>query len=355
MNENLAEKLAGGLGNGTKVRPIKRQEKAKAEKPANKTAKAGKPRVRKPKPPTPEPAKPASLLEEIFLAGDALSGVDVMGGIAVANSILTNSRAVAIFVKALSEADALAIQKLGFDRLEADVKEEWYALSLAEIETQLRDWVREGSDAPGKMLAVLAAIGGTAKTVDAIDPLWRLYVEIVRPARDVQTYYELSQLLKNLNSKGLTETFLDRTNLPADAVTLRGRGWHTTRYLPAMERGKKIPMAEAGWPFIKEAEARAQKWAEERRGRLAELKGSATKDFTPAKAKAGNEGTIFLQTGPNSGALLQVEKNKVRIAQVVGTMARRTGWMSWDSEQEPWLDENLFNAFQAWKEKKEPT
>ena len=359
--------------------PAKEKKPAKAKaatkKPAAKKAepkKSATPRVRKPKvekpvvvelaveAPKPEPSKTKpNPLEKIFQAGKALAAVDVMGGIAVTNSILTNQEAVGTFTKALSEADALAIQKLSFSRSEIEVQEEWYALSLPKIEDHLKVWAEAGSEAAEGVMAVLNAIRETAKTVDAIDPLWRLYLEIVRPANNVRSYHDLTELLRELRQKNLVETFMDRNHYPAKAIVTKAGDWHKVVHLPAMEKGKTILMAETGWPFLKEAEDRAKEWAEGRRNRLDELKGSATKGFTSADAEEGKEGTLFLQAGLNRGALLQIHKTeagiRVRISRAIGMPLRTpTDWMSWNAKQDAWPERDLFFAFEAWKKKTAP-
>jgi hypothetical protein len=373
----LADQLANGLGNGTKVQELKpRNGQAKANDPATKepaTPKARKSRAKKPAIVEPEAATPVvetpkpveepkpvakpNPLEELFQVGEALSGMDVLGGIAMTNNILTDQRAVATFVKAMSDAEALAIQELGFKRLEAEVKEEWYALSFAKVEAQLQTWSRNGSAAAKGIVAIFATIRKLAPTVDAIGPLWQLYTEIIRPAKNANSYPELANLLRELFQKGLVERDFDRKHYPSKAIKTKAGDMHHNIHLPAMERGRSIPMIEAGWPFLKEAEVRAKAWAEGKRSRLDELKGSATKDFSANDAEAGNGGTIFIQTGENRGALLQVHKTDGGIrVRVIGMPLRTpTEWLAWDAKQEVWPDKDLYHAFKTWRNKVQPT
>ncbi len=299
-------------------------------------------------PPKPVVSAP-SLLDEILSAG--MTENKVAEAITMANTILTDSRTVGAFVKAIGSADALFIQKVGFTRRQDMVRDELNALTFPELEKQLQTWSKEGDDAARNIVNTLALF--KKSSVDITGPLWKLVVEIVRPANNVRAYYDLSQLLKELVSKGLAEKMTDRRHYPEKAIIL-GDAQHTSAYLPAMERGRAIPIIEAAWPWVKEAEGRAKEAAEKRNERLNNLRAEVNgQSLSYADAAAGKDGKVFLQTGPNSGLLLQVGENRARIIQAVGLMFRSSGWMA--LEPKKWArefhDQNVFCAFEAWKKK----
>lgn len=367
-----AKSLANGLGRG--VTPEIDVPDSKPENPGKKPADK-KPRTRKPKARTevaepeavtaPEPAIPGPVaaemttaattskesddsLEGLFLAGEALSGIDVLGGIARADKILTNARAIGIFVDAIGKAEKLAIHELKFGRLESEAKEKWYALSFAEVEAQIQTWAKAGDSTAQGILTVFAQIRKIADMVDAIKPLWQLYCEVVRSAREVRSYKDLADLMRKLKDSRVVEVFFARRKPPEHAIMVGN-----TAYVPAMERGEKVPMADAGWPFLQEAQRRAAKYIEGRKTRTEELRGSVDNP-TPAQVRAGRTGTIWLEVSDSKGAMALVRKTgelmQVRINQAVGLPLNSTGWMSWDTPQDDWPDPGLFHAFHKWKQ-----
>lgn len=369
-----AKNLANGLGRG--VTPEIDVPESKPENSGKKTAdkktrtqkpkarpEVAEPEVTTPKPTMPGPVAPetasaATTSEEsddsltgLFLAGKALSGIDVLGGIARADKILTNARAIGIFVDAIGKAEKLAIHELKFGRLESEAKEKWYALSFAEVEAQIQTWAKASDTTAQGILTVFAQIRKIADMVDAIKPLWQLYCEVVRPAREVRSYKDLANLMRKLKASHVVEVFFARRKPPEHAIMVG-----STAYVPAMERGEKVPMADAGWPFLQEAQGRAAKYIEGRKTRVEELRGSVDK-LTPAQARAGRAGTIWLEVSDSKGAMALVRKTgdlmQVRINQAVGLPLNSTGWMSWDTPQDDWPDPGLFHAFHKWKQ--EPT
>jgi hypothetical protein len=193
--------------------------------------------------------------------------------------------------------------------------------------------------------------------VDVISPLWELMTVIVRPADSVNTYHDLSQLMKYLRDqrKLVQSRMADRNqkHWPQGTIVL-GEGWHQVGYMPAMERNHKIPLAEAGWPYVLAAEGRAKEWAGQRKDQLEDLKSQADV-ISLEDVEGGKQGQVFLKTGPNSGALAAVKKDGrglgVRIVRTIGMRARPGGWMRGDAPQADWPDSDLFFAFEAWKKK----
>ena len=358
--------LANGLGRGVTSEIDVPKPENPGKKPADKKTLTRKPRakpeVAEPEVTTPEPTTPGPVTPEtasaatssvesddslagLFLAGEALSGIDVAGGIARADKILTNARAIGIFVDAIGKAEKLAIHELKFGRLESEAKETWYALSFAEVEAQIQTWAGAGDATAQGILTVFTQIRKIADMVDAIKPLWQLYCKVVRPANEVRSYSDLSNLLRELRSSNVVQVFTRRK--PPEYAIMVGN----TAYVPAMERGEKVPMADAGWPFLQEAQGRAAKYIKGRKTRVEELRGSVDK-VTPAQARAGRTGTIWLEVSDSKGAMALVRKTgdlmQVRINQAVGLPLNSTGWMSWDTKN--WPDPGLFRAFQKWKQ-----
>ncbi|MCX6724274.1 MAG: hypothetical protein NT155_03855 [Candidatus Staskawiczbacteria bacterium] len=290
----------------------------------------------------PKPAKPGGLLNLILKAGKNMKGDEVAEAIQEAGAVLTDAGAVATFVEAINLADALAMQKLGFD--DPTVKDWWFQLELPKLEEQLQHWASNGDASAKQILATLSAF--RQSQVDVMGPLWRLVNEIVRPANDVRTYHDLSELMKDLLAKGLVDPITPRGRyMPKNAVAIGDyKG-----YLPAAERGHPIPMVQAGWPFIKAAEARAQKRVQEQEERVATLE-RETANLSPNEAFAKQEGDVFLKVGPRSGALLHITNRQIRIVEVIGLKLsgpRNSLFLS--SGRNSWPNEDLFRAFEAWR------
>ena len=404
----LATELAKGLGGGVAVRIDSRLahhnpegKKPVAKKPAaEKPATVKKPRApRKPKaakpvettpiveppkviepeataavvetPKTVEATKPASSTVDkpvvaakkpaakrdpfasLFKAGAALEAVDIVGSVAMKDDILANPKAVAMFVKAISDADRLAISRLSFDRPESEVCQEWYALNFARIEAQLQVWKKTGNDSASKILAVFAEVRQLSKV--AIEPLWQLYREIVRPANNANSYPELTALLKVLRKKNLTQVDFCRRNYPearAIRINVGDRDWNI--HMPAQERGRTIPIIDVAWPFLKAAESRAKQRARGKQDLLRGLRKSADEGYFPADAEAGEDGTLFLGFGESRGASIQVRNTdagiRVRVSNAIGfPFHTPTQWLSWNAKQSAWPDNGLFKRFEAWK------
>ena len=336
----------------TKVKKTPKGGKKAAAKPAEKapeeTMASSTPVP--PAPIIPETVKPVitlSLLDEITQAGDNLVGERIVEAIHLANDILANEKAVKAFVNAMIAIDALALNKLSFNRLKDDVRQEWYQLTLQEIDDQLNEWSEDGDANATKILATLNTF--KKSQVDVIDPLWKLYTEIVRPANDVKSFADLKQLMHNLHDKDLLEKRMNWRSYPANTVVL-GNDEFSVGYLPARENGKKILMIETGWPFVKEAEARVK---ENRQGKLAELEKLATIGFTSSDAKKGVEGFVFLKAGEDRGVLLQVRKYeevKIRIYRAIGIKVDPpTNWVEWTIDKKEWISDDLYASFEAWK------
>ncbi|MGD0576705.1 MAG: hypothetical protein ABSA74_01385 [Candidatus Staskawiczbacteria bacterium] len=354
--------LSGGLGRG--VLP---ETKTEGKKSRSKKQKAEKPEADKPvvesavvaeQPPVVETPKPEAVdpFAGLFEAGEALEAANVAATVEKKNSILANEKAVAIAMKAFTDADNLAIDELKQDRVESEAREEWYKHSFAELEDKVKSWANAGNGDAAKILKVFAQLRQISAI--AIEPLWRPYKEIIRRSRSVNSFPALVELLKWLEEKNLVEREFDKRR-SAKAVRTKAGDFHYNYWLPLMEGRKAIQLIEIAWPSIKEAEVRALEWESGKRTRFTELKGSATKNYFLANAEAGYGGTIFLEAGQSKGALIQVQKNgdriRVRAIAAVGLPIRTpTEWLPVDAEQKAWPDEKLFPAFVAWKKKTPP-
>lgn len=297
------------------------------------------------RPRQPKLEAPKSLLDEILAAGGQTT--HVAEAINMANTILTNEGAITTFVETIKGAEALYMNRLGFERIEQDVRQELDGMDLQAIEQKLASWGKEGDSTATALLTPLTAFHKSA--VDVLGPLWSLYTEIIRPARRVRTYYELSQLLKRLVEKGLVER-LARRHYPEKAIVL-GDEQHATGYLPAMERGSVVPMAEAGWPWMKKAEEAAKETLSGRAQKLDKLNEETTPGFMPADVESGKEGVILLRTpgvGLNSGALLRIRNKRFVVIEAVGLRTERKPWMSTDSRRDEWPSKDIHDAFRLW-------
>jgi len=376
--EKLVEALANGLGGGNPVQKLKENPvKKEGKKPeAKKVTEAPKPTKEvsaseEPKPEVLAPAKPATQPQQAAVAEPAAPKLSLkdqilrasqksgVGGIAVAvqeaKEVLQDTQTVNVFVEAITAADALAIQCGSFDRLEEEVRREWQALSLSQIETRLQTSAENGDYSAKQVLTQLAPFRGSR--VDVVGPLWRLYTEIVRPALAVKSYYDLAKLMRSLADKRLVESQMDRQYYPKGAVLLKN-SWHTTAYFPAMERNKPIPMIQAGWPWVLVAEQQCKDAVEDRRKRCAEMMVEDT-GLTPAQAECGTEGKIFLCIDKDNsrGALLCIKSHRrdpgVRIVKTIGMKVGQPSWIPYDAPVSAWPKDaaDVFYAFQAWKKR----
>lgn len=292
-------------------------------------------------PANPEDAA-GNLLAEILEHGDQM--VQVCAQIKTAQTILSNPKAIAVFISAVLQADSLAEAKLQFDQSLTKVRSEWYKLGLQDFFRILEDWASNGDKIAVQILQTLAAYKKTA--VDIVEPLWRLVSEIVRPAREAESYFHLAQLMKKLQDAGFVDFISPRRYYPEAAIVF-GFG----AYLPKRERGHLIPIIDAGWSFIKEAETRAKERMAGQMRQLEEMKGEAKAEpITPSGAKAGEEGKIFLVIGNNGGVLYHIKDCKVRVKASVNTWTRSSGFVPFFRVADYWRDQTVASRFERWLE-----
>jgi len=371
----LAEALGAKLVEETKTdKPSKNTKETNMKKPTTATATVKKPAAKKPdaKKKAP-PASPAvqieksepNLLDSILAAGAAFAGHKVVEAISMANTILSNDGAVKTFVDVISAADALAVQKLGFDQLAGNVENDWYEKSFHQLKEQLQKWTSTGDNLAKKILATLAAF--EASQADVTTALWQLVNEVVRPAKEVGSYADLNAFMKRLFDAGLVDKRTNQVHYSDKAVMI-GSDRANTVYLPAMSHGKVIPMMESGWAFVKEAEKRAKDRVQEQIGTLQDLEHEATAEYWPSDAENGVEGKIFLQLSERHGALLLIKQipfekgtgkkketvmcPRVQIIKTVG-MRKMDSLIGYDAGKDAWPDGGLFFAFQAWKKRRQ--
>jgi len=214
------------------------------------------------------------------------------------------------------------------------------------LEKQLTEWA--GSDDDDTAQKILAGIAPFKKALDVVRPLWRVATEIVRPAEEVKVFHQLIKLLVELDEKGLVRKMSGRRNYPSNAIVI-GMGHNSTAYIPAMA----IPMAAAGWPWLKKAEERSKLAANERIQKLLKMEEQVT-DLTPAEAAIGKEGHILLRTGPTNGALLRIKDRQFFIAESVGILIKTHGWKNMTTGEQNWPDSGLYHAFRAWEKQGAP-
>ena len=191
--------------------------------------------------------------------------------------------------------------------------------------------------------------GFKESNVGMTERLWGVVQTVVRPARAVTSYRQLSDLINVLAGKNLVYRCDPRE---PEAIVL-GFGRQATGYLPAKKGDKPIAEMEAAWRWMKEAEERAQEVVEEQRAAVEKLRQKAT-GLTPAEAMEGKEGDVFLPVNKSAGALIHVRSSVpgqpcFRITESVGLYLRKSGIISLMAGKHVWPNENLFRACEAWK------
>lgn len=291
--------------------------------------------------PEPQPAKRLTALEQIKLARERMRSGNVVESIEEAREVRNDPSSIEVFLDAVDAADRYAAGK-------SDSCLNWRELSLTEMEEQLAIWAKIDHDVVSIILDSFAAF---RLKVSVLESFWRLVPEVLRPAREIRKFYDLSALMSRLEDIGLVVV-----RRPAE---LHGEKAKLAVIVQRHEKLAFLPanaLAEGAWKWVKEAEVRAVADYEQRLARLAALKKEAT-GLRPVQARTGTEGKVFLSTGEGKGALVQVRKNaacvSVKILEVVGHPLglEKTGWTNWDAEKRfwPYGSEDIFRAFQVWK------
>lgn len=346
-----------GNGKRDKKPDAKPVAKAPEEKPAEKPAK--KPRAQKPE--VADKAKPkakVSPLEKVRKALAAFKAEDVSGAIQAANDIRSDKDLVKDFVSAIETACNLFDARENFKGEESLTRREWMRLPFSTWETMIRE-KKEGGMAGLEPLCDLIDAIREANTVDVLHDLWELWATIAGPASEIGTMPQLVQFLQQLYSQNLVESKdgLDRycknqEVLEKAILVSAGKYGNSFKrfYLPARKDGKDIPIMEGGWAFVKEAEERAKTWQEGKHEQIANLKKSATRNYTTDDLKAGKEGYVFIQFGWTNAALLQCNRGGVRILRGIGLrgVATPTRWLG---KPEDWPVEvkEVYRLFEDWK------
>jgi hypothetical protein len=281
-----------------------------------------------------------NLLAEILENGDQM--LQVCAQIKTAQTILSNPKAIALFINAVLQADSLAEAKLQFDQSLTKVRNDWCKLNLRDFLRMLEDWADKGDKIAAQILQTLAAYKKTA--VDIVEPLWKLVTEIVRPANEAESYFHLAQLMKKLQDNGFVDFITPRKFYPEAAIVF-GFG----AYLPKRERGHLIPIIDAGWTFLKEAEKRAKERMAGQILQIEEMKTEADLNpITPEEARASKEGKLFLIIGNNGGVLYHIKDRKVSVEVSVNTFTRSSGFVSFHRVAEYWRDQTVAVRFERW-------
>ena len=296
------------------------------------------------KPATTTPPKSArlTLKDQVARVSAGLDSGGVIADINDADDFLADSVSVRKVVEAIRVADAMASRRITTERFNT---RKWRSLGLTAILSHVRDWVDHGADAQTrKALNTLEVV--QQNSIDVIDKLMLLVNVIVRPADDVGSYHYLRELLEELVGQNVLQKWHNLPSWPRHAILDRRDKNEITGYLPNPER----LMAEHGWHYLQEAEARAKEHSAENRRRLAAMELRDT-GLTVAEARTGHDGKVFLRVSRNSGATMDVWYNRtVRIVETVGMVTKKTGWIPLNSTREDWpRDEKLWNAFVAWR------
>jgi len=258
--KELAESLARCMGGGTKVAQLK--EKA-VKKPRGKKnvavaepAPAPVPVEEKPATPpvleAPKP-KPLSVREQIAAAKKNMEAGNILASIEEATDVKKDPTSAAAFLEAVDHADAFARSKAH----DSDCCRNWNQLSLQQMQEQLAKWAAAGNENVIRpILDTLEAFGLTK--VDVTSSYWRL-VDVLRTARNVNSYRGLSQLMSFLLSEKRVVAVVARDLSPRDravAVILKWR--EEMGIIPIKHQGIPDPAIQGIWPYIKKAEEKAK-------------------------------------------------------------------------------------------------
>lgn len=331
------------LTNGPKGEASVKTEPSPEDKQKQETAKGRKPAKKAAKKPSP------GLIELLLAKAQKFDGAALSEKIQEARDILGEPEAVKYFADLIGAADELGLQYLGFDQRKEFAQQEWFGLSLPEMKKKLKEWASAGDEVARE---VLDNLGDFQKNAIVSDPLWQLVTDIVRPCRNVRNYGDLIAILRELKGRGLVRELVNPHRPPANGVTIR-RGTTSFCYLPARKWGEKIPLAEAGWPFILQAQETVREWSQSQQRKLAALEKKAT--LTPSQVLAGENGTLFVQLGINRALLFEIRnRNAGREARVIETVGVAVGslpskWVDWEAEESAWPNQDVFHAVAAWK------
>lgn len=238
-----------------------------------------------------------------------------------------------LFAELVRRGDEIGIRRYSFSRSPEEARQEWFNLPWTQWEGELHAWAA-GGDMGAK--EVEENLNLFARNPMLRDLLRDVAVRFVRPCGQISTYGSLARYLENLTGK-LAQRVINPNpqRIPERGVVIR-KGRETYLYLPLRE----VRLSFLGWPFVKEAEARAEEHAAEQEKKAEALMTEVTPGLTPLKVSAGEEGNLFLSLGWNRGVLIEAKKQNgtmimARVAKAVGIWISGglpSDWILWSPD-----------------------
>jgi hypothetical protein len=336
---SLADQLAKGLGGGA---PVVNDQRLNKPQDSGQQARRKKP----------------TALDQIRKAREHMRQGNILERIEEAQQVKEDPDSIAAFLEAVAAADAFAQSKA--DGPEACTN--WYGLTLDGLENQLNDWMAvEGREVIGPILDTLKAF---KLKVSVTGSLWLLVNELLRPAQDIQAYWNLIPFMMDLSkphgqhkarARVIPVAKLKDEDKPM-AIILRFRKGEFG-FLPALRGAELDPEMAAVWPWIKEAEARAKHNLQDRVTQLDELQSQyPLQQHAEVEASTARIRILF-RLSEGRGALIQFQNNGqelwIQIQQVVGMAhwIQNTDWIRYDAGLQSWPREaeDLYEVFDEWR------
>lgn len=364
----MATDLAGALGarmevdkNNGKNAPKGEKEKKVMKKRTKKTPATNDTAPEVVQPATlPVPVPPAqptpaiSLEDQIMAARQKLHPEEVKAKTKSAYKLATGKVTSMAFVEAILEADTLLIHDGIFNskQSEEEVLNSHYELSYHDLKAKLGQLDGDAREEAQNILELLAKFELSPRSI--VDSLWKMVVEIVRPAEQVDNVDDLADLMTALNKDEIVVSEPKPHNYRDDHAVVIARPNNSFAYSP------RTTTAKTGWDWMKKAEvrvkARAKTEVADRAKKFAELKGREVQ-ISLSQAKAGEDGYVFVEIGrgENRGALLHIEDERIQIVDTVGIEVKPiTKLLRWDASYGAWpMDaKDIYHALFAWRNAK---
>ncbi|MGA2417909.1 MAG: hypothetical protein ABSF55_01550 [Candidatus Staskawiczbacteria bacterium] len=220
-------------------------------------------------------------------------------------------------------ADKVGLSKLCEDMPAKEARQEWFNLSLAEIQERLKEWAKEIQD----IRPLVHNLGDFLLNRFVADSAWQVIVTVERPCRLARSEDDLFELLQEFARSGLAIRAVNPRRDIEDGVAIQ-RG--DARFVFAPK--KQPPDApqtrlQLGWQFVKKAKAEFDAHQQ----KLDALKARST--LNAAEALAGDIGTVYVPMGTQCGILFETQNGgDVRILDTVDVEVGQlpTDWFCWD-------------------------
>lgn len=248
----------------------------------------------------------------------------------------------------LAESKGATPREVAWKKAQLD----WFSLSGLEMKNQIKVWAEQG-DLEAKEITTNLEL--FAQNTILRDILWETIDKIERTSRKISGFLLLEQFLEGLVREKLAQKLINPRNIPEKGIVIE-KGEETWMYLP--QKGSQVSWL--GWPFIKEAEARARERAEERQRAFNALRAKATPGLNPIRVSEGEEGYLFLFLGGNRGVLIGAKKRKskmmARVVESVGIIISNlpSPWVEWretEYRSNEWPTIEIPQALMTWTEK----